>query len=169
MQGESFILGELALAMQRAIPQAGDSEVTIPSTVLPIVELSRAFRAGSTDQPFTNTFAATGAIRVVNGAAVASDLCQIGKGLWRLYLSFAYHANYTSTGATLSDAGWGLAQGALRTDQALWYANTNLSQNKQITFVVNLTATTNVQYFLSANTVAQEHRLNASVIGQLLI
>ncbi len=169
MKGESFILGELALAMQRATPESGDSEITIPSTVLPIVELSRSFRAGSADQPFTNTFAATGAIRVINGAATAADLCQIGKGLWRLYLSFAYHSNYTSTGATLSDAGWGLAQNALRTDQALWYANTNLSQNKHITIVVNLPATTIVQYFLSANGAAQEHRLNASIIGELLI
>lgn len=168
MQGESFILGDAALSLQRATPEAEDSNLSIPNVVLPVIELSRAFRSGSTDQPFSNTFAASGAIRVVNGAAVTADLAQVGKGLWRLYLSFSYHSNYTSTGATFTDSGWGLTQNALRTDQALWYANTNLSQNKQITMVINFPSTTIIQYFLSANAVAQEHRLAASVVGELL-
>lgn len=169
MQGESFILGDVALSMQRATPESGDSEITIPATVVPVMELSRAFRAGSTDQPFQNTFAASVSIRVVNGAAFTGDLAQVGKGLWKFYLSFAYHANYTSTGATFTDSAWGFNQNALRTDQALWYANTNLSQNKQLTMVVNLPATTIIQIMLSANGVAQEHRLAASVTGLLLV
>lgn len=169
MKGESFILGDLALAMQRAAPEGGDSEIQVPSSVVPVTELSRAFRSGSTDQPFSNTFAIAGAIRVINGAAVTADLAQVGKGLWRFNLYFSYHSNYTSTGATLPDSGWGFAQNALRSDMGLWYANTNLSANRALSIVVNLPSTTILQYFLAANGVAQEHRLGASVIGQLLI
>lgn len=169
MNGESFILGDLALAMQRATPEQGDSVITVPSTLLPIVDLSRAFRAGLADQPFTNTFAISSSIRVVNGAAVTGDLCQIGKGLWRLYLMFAYHSNYTSTGNTPADSFWGLNQQTFRSDMPLFYANTNLSQNKQLSIVINLPATTIVQFGLAANVVAQEHRLNAGVIGELII
>ena len=168
MKGESFIIPDASLSAARAEAEKDDAIVSIPNVLLPIVELSRAFRSGSSDQPFTNTFSISGNIRVANAAAFTADLAQIGKGVWRLIMMFAYHANYTSTGNTFTDSGWGLNQNALRTDQPLWYANQNLSQNKQITMVVNLPSTTILQYFLSANTVGQEHRLAASVIGQLL-
>lgn len=170
MRIESFILGELGQASERAVPDLDDTNLRVPATLVPTVECPRAVDLG-TDTTLRSSAMRTMVSRVLNGADSIQPFVTLTKGIWRINLEQNYSSNYQSTGATDGDGFLRMTlDGSFTIELAGFYAHTSPgSQVRSTTWVLNVRGNLVIDQFLRGNGVGQEHRLYTVLLASKML
>jgi len=170
MNVESFILGELGQAAERAIPELDDTNLRVPNTLVPTVEAPRAVDLG-TDVILRSSAMRAIVSRVLNGVDSIQPFVTLTKGIWRINLEQSYSSNYQSTGATDGDGFLRMTlDGSFTIELAGFYAHTSPgSQVRSTTWTLNVRGNLVIDQFLRGNTVGQEHRLYTVLLASKML
>lgn len=170
MKVESFILGELGQAVERAIPELDDTQLSVPNVLLPLLETPRAVDLG-TDTTLRSSGMRTMLSRVLNGADSIQPFVTLTKGIWRLNIEQAYSSNYQSTGNNDGDGFLRMQlDGSFTIECAGFYAHTSPgSQVRSTTWVLNVRGNLVIDQFLRGNGVGQEHRLYTVLLANKML
>jgi len=170
MNVESFILGELGQAAERASPELDDTNLRVPNTLVPTVEAPRAVDLG-TDVILRSSALRTSQMRVLNGPDSIQPFVTLTKGIWRINLEQAYSSNYQSTGATDGDAFVRMTlDGSFTIELAGFYAATSpASQVRSTTWTLNVRGNLVIDQFLRGNGAGQEHRLYTVLLASKML
>ena len=170
MKVESFILGEIGQAAERAQPDLDDTNLVIPNVLLPNVEAPRAVDLG-TDTTLRSSGMRALLSRVVNGADSIQPFVTLTKGLWRVNIDQTYSSNYQSTGANDGDGFLRMTlDGSFTIELAGFYAHTSPgSQVRSTTWMLNVRGNLVIDQFLRTNGVGQEHRLYTVLLASKML
>lgn len=171
MKIETFLLPELGSSADRAIPQVGDTTVTIPSTLMVSLEVPRPVDSNASSQVIGASGMRSLSGRVLNAGDLINPICTLPKGLWKLSVSQVYSSNYQSTGSSLGDAWVRFSvDGIIGADWAGFYAAVNPgSQTRQFDLTLNVRQSCLIEGIVRANGVGQEHRLYTAILANKML
>jgi hypothetical protein len=98
----SNILFDLARSLENGVPQPGDTDIDLASTIVPIIKIPAPMDGPSTlnTTPLRSSVVAGTFISVVAGVGAGTvTLLMLTKGLWRFNLEMSLATNYALFGA----------------------------------------------------------------------
>ena len=96
------VLSGLGLAMAAVRPEVGDSDVSIPATILNIIDsITPLSQVTSTIEPSTSSKTMMVSFAAINAVSGFQDQCVLTKGLWTFEFNISIRSNFTTV--VLSD------------------------------------------------------------------
>jgi len=170
MKVDSQLLSELGQSSLRSIPEPDDNVVSVPSMLVPVAQIPRAFDIAN-NTVLTNSGMRFAISRVVNGGDTFATVATLSKGLWRLMFCQNYSSNYASTGATSGDGflRFTLDSGFTFEWSGFFAAVNPGAQRLNFTMDLNVRGSLLIEHALKANAVGQEHRLYTTLLANMML
>jgi len=164
-----FITG-LAKALGNAEVSPRDTQVTIPATILPIVEVQKPLTIASPASVVAaRSYMRRDSLVVANSVGTTITCATLLPGLWRLRLSVNYVANYAAANEDVFDARVFLLQSAGIEATIFAHAAFVGRNYKNYELKMNLEKAVQLQFTLSTNGVGQSQYLAVEQSGEKLL